>query len=140
MQTLDAVPSAGSHGTTKPTTKYPNEHPVSCSINVTIRQVYRLTQTERSIWAMYNGNRYLLCFLFLYLAAQTAAGLWQYTVPGGTPAPDPLDNYQYHCECITMIVSILILRRIQVCVYLPPKSMYVFIILPILYSDNANLK
>ena len=47
---------------------------------------------------MYNGNRYLLSFLFLYLAAQTAAGLWQYTAPGGTPAPDPLDNYEYHCE------------------------------------------
>lgn len=47
---------------------------------------------------MYNGNRYLLGFLFLYLAAQTAAGLWQYTVPGGTPAPDPVDNYEYHCR------------------------------------------
>ncbi|KAI0769516.1 hypothetical protein BC629DRAFT_788137 [Irpex lacteus] len=57
------------------------------------------------VWAMYNGNRYLLGLLFLYLAAQTAAGLWQYTVPGGTPAPDPVDNYEYHF-----------------CIYLPPKS------------------
>ncbi|KAI0084415.1 hypothetical protein BDY19DRAFT_538767 [Irpex rosettiformis] len=57
------------------------------------------------VWAMYNGNRYLLGFMLLYLAAQTAAGLWQYTVPGGTPAPDPFDNYEYHF-----------------CIYLPPKS------------------
>jgi len=35
---------------------------------------------------------------------QTIAGLWEYTVRGGRPAPDPLDNYEYHF-----------------CVYLPPK-------------------
>lgn len=134
MQTLDAVPSAGSHGTTKPTTEYPHEHPVSCSINVTVRQFDRLTPTERSIWAMYNGNRYLLCFLFLYLATQTAAGLWQYTVPGGTPAPDPLDNYQYHCECIAVSIFDLVLNHIPVCVYLPPKSMYVLIVLSVIHS------
>ncbi|KAI0687812.1 hypothetical protein BC835DRAFT_377258 [Cytidiella melzeri] len=57
------------------------------------------------VWAMYTANRTLLILLLLYLAAQTAAGLWQYTVPGGTPAPDPVDNYQYHF-----------------CVYLPPKK------------------
>jgi hypothetical protein len=52
----------------------------------------------RRVWAMYTGNRLLLAFLLLYLAAQTATGLWQYTVPGGTPAPDPVDNYEYHCQ------------------------------------------
>ncbi len=46
---------------------------------------------------MYNANRFILGFLLVYLAAQTAAGLWQYTFPGATPAPLPLDNYEYHC-------------------------------------------
>ncbi|KAI0686834.1 hypothetical protein BC835DRAFT_1529943 [Cytidiella melzeri] len=59
------------------------------------------------VWAMYTANRTLLILLLLYLAAQTAAGLWQYTVPGSTPAPDLVNNYQYHF-----------------CVYLPPKKMH----------------
>ncbi|KAI0084413.1 hypothetical protein BDY19DRAFT_997766 [Irpex rosettiformis] len=57
------------------------------------------------VWAMYNANRYILGFLLLYLAAQTAAGLWQYTYPGAKPAPLPLDNYEYHF-----------------CIYLPPAK------------------
>ncbi|KAI0084423.1 hypothetical protein BDY19DRAFT_539233 [Irpex rosettiformis] len=57
------------------------------------------------VWAMYTANRLLLSFLLLYIAGQTAAGLWQYTVPGATPAPDPLDNYEFHF-----------------CIYLPPKK------------------
>ncbi|KAI0769522.1 hypothetical protein BC629DRAFT_1595845 [Irpex lacteus] len=57
------------------------------------------------VWAMYTANRALLGFLLLYIAGQTAAGLWQYTVPGASPAPDPLmDSYEYHF-----------------CIYLPPK-------------------
>ena len=50
------------------------------------------------VWAMYTANTHLLSFLLLYITAQTAAGLWQYTVPGATPAPDPVDNYEFHCE------------------------------------------
>ncbi|KAI0093589.1 hypothetical protein BDY19DRAFT_260981 [Irpex rosettiformis] len=57
------------------------------------------------VWAMYNANRYLLTFLLVYLAAETAAGLWEYTASGETPALDPLDNYEYHF-----------------CMYLPPKK------------------
>ncbi|KAI0684195.1 hypothetical protein BC835DRAFT_1293673, partial [Cytidiella melzeri] len=45
------------------------------------------------VWAMYTANRTLLILLLLYLAVQTVAGLWQYTVPSGTPAPDPVNNY-----------------------------------------------
>ncbi|KAI0345931.1 hypothetical protein BDW22DRAFT_928472 [Trametopsis cervina] len=56
--------------------------------------------------AVYNGNPYLLCGLLTLLAAQAGAGLWQYTVKGGTPAPDPVDNYNFHF-----------------CIYLPPKSL-----------------
>ncbi|VDB95493.1 unnamed protein product [Peniophora sp. CBMAI 1063] len=57
------------------------------------------------IYALYNRNKVILAGLFVYLAMQTAAGLWQYTVPGATPAPLPLDNYEFHF-----------------CIYLPPKS------------------
>lgn len=53
---------------------------------------------------MYNANRFILGFLLVYLAAQTAAGLWQYTFPGATPAPLPLDNYEYHCKHMLLLV------------------------------------
>ncbi|VDC05107.1 unnamed protein product [Peniophora sp. CBMAI 1063] len=68
------------------------------------------------VYALYNRNIWILGWLLLYLAAQTGAGLWQYTVRGGTPAPDPLPNdHNFHF-----------------CIYLPPKkighlsTMYVF--------------
>ncbi|KZV76459.1 hypothetical protein PENSPDRAFT_420522 [Peniophora sp. CONT] len=66
------------------------------------------------VYALYNRNKLILLGLFTYLAMQTGAGLWQYTVRGATPAPLPMDNYEYHF-----------------CIYLPPKrighlsSMYV---------------
>ncbi|VDB85150.1 unnamed protein product [Peniophora sp. CBMAI 1063] len=56
------------------------------------------------VYALYNRNLYVLAGLTLTLCLQTGAGLWQYTVKGATPAPDPLDNYEYHF-----------------CIYLPPK-------------------
>ncbi|KZV75631.1 hypothetical protein PENSPDRAFT_748291 [Peniophora sp. CONT] len=56
------------------------------------------------VYALYNRNVYVLVCLSLALCLQTGAGLWQYTVKGATPAPDPLDNYEYHF-----------------CIYLPPK-------------------
>ncbi|KAH9077940.1 hypothetical protein EDB83DRAFT_2347116 [Lactarius deliciosus] len=67
------------------------------------------------VYALYNRNRLILYGLSASLVLQTVAGLWQYTVSGGTPAPDPLDNYEYHF-----------------CIYLPPKrighlsTMYIF--------------
>jgi len=67
------------------------------------------------VYALYNRNRLILFGLSTSLVLQTAAGLWQYTVSGATPAPDPLDNYEYHF-----------------CIYLPPKrighfsTMYIF--------------
>lgn len=67
------------------------------------------------VYALYNRNRLILYGLSASLVLQTAAGLWQYTVKNSTPAPDPLDNYEYHF-----------------CIYLPPKSighfssMYIF--------------
>lgn len=66
----------------------------------------RYIQSHSSVYALYNRNRYILAGLLTYLAMQTGAGLWQYTVRGATPAPLLLDNYQYHF-----------------CIYLPPKSM-----------------
>ncbi|KAI0057280.1 hypothetical protein BV25DRAFT_1439848 [Artomyces pyxidatus] len=67
------------------------------------------------VYALYNRNRIVLFGLSLILFAQTIAGIWQYTVSGGTPAPDPIDNYEFHF-----------------CIYLPPKrighlsTMYIF--------------
>ncbi|KAI0037050.1 hypothetical protein K488DRAFT_81545 [Vararia minispora EC-137] len=57
------------------------------------------------VYALWDRNRFVLYGLCTYLVAQMCAGLWQYTVSGGTPAPLPLDNYEYHF-----------------CIYLPPKS------------------
>ncbi|KZV68746.1 hypothetical protein PENSPDRAFT_506743 [Peniophora sp. CONT] len=68
------------------------------------------------VYALYNRNAWILGWLIFYLCCQTGAGLWQYTVPGGTPAPDPLPNNQ----------------NFHFCIYLPPKkighlsTMYVF--------------
>jgi len=56
------------------------------------------------VYAIYNRNKIILYGLSASLLFQTIAGLWEYTVRGGRPAPDPLDNYEYHF-----------------CVYLPPK-------------------
>ncbi|KAI0267290.1 hypothetical protein BC834DRAFT_1040623 [Gloeopeniophorella convolvens] len=67
------------------------------------------------VYALYNRNKIILYGLATTLLAQTIAGIWQYTVSGATPAPDPLDNFEYHF-----------------CIYLPPKkighlsTMYVF--------------
>ncbi|TFY70477.1 hypothetical protein EVG20_g2506 [Dentipellis fragilis] len=67
------------------------------------------------VYALYNRNKVVLFGLSTILLAQTIAGIWQYSVSGGTPAPDPIDNYEFHF-----------------CIYLPPKklgrtaSMYVF--------------
>ncbi|KAA1474438.1 hypothetical protein DENSPDRAFT_882800 [Dentipellis sp. KUC8613] len=67
------------------------------------------------VYALYNRNKIVLFGLSTVLLAQTIAGIWQYSVSGGTPAPDPIDNYEFHF-----------------CIYLPPKklgrtaSMYVF--------------
>ncbi|KAI0313587.1 hypothetical protein OF83DRAFT_1038587, partial [Amylostereum chailletii] len=67
------------------------------------------------LYALYNRNRILLYALGALLGTQTAVGLWQFTLAGGTPAPLPLDNYQFHF-----------------CIYLPPKrigrlsTMFVF--------------
>ncbi|KAI0305352.1 hypothetical protein B0F90DRAFT_1703754 [Multifurca ochricompacta] len=67
------------------------------------------------VYALYNRNRVILYGLSASLLLQTVAGLWQYTVSGGVPAPLPLDNYEYHF-----------------CIYLPPRrighlsTMYVF--------------
>lgn len=67
------------------------------------------------VYALYNRNRLILFGLSTSLVFQTVAGLWQYTVSGATPAPDPLNNYEYHF-----------------CIYLPPKrighlsTMYIF--------------
>ncbi len=76
---------------------------------------------------MYTANRALLGFLLLYIAGQTAAGLWQYTVPGASPAPDPLmDSYEYHCESLDLYpLTDESNENIIVCIYLPPKRMYV---------------
>ncbi|KAH9962150.1 hypothetical protein BC827DRAFT_230058 [Russula dissimulans] len=57
------------------------------------------------VYALYNRNRIILYGLSSSLLLQTIAGLWEYTVRGGTPAPLPLDNYEYHF-----------------CIYLPPKK------------------
>lgn len=68
------------------------------------------------VYAMYGRSKYILFGLGTILCAQFAAGLWQYTVKGGSYSPDPINNYDFHY-----------------CVYLPPKSlgsvasMYVFI-------------
>jgi hypothetical protein len=71
------------------------------SIRYTISIVFsKLSLHVHRVWAMYTANRTLLVFLLVYLAAQTAVGLWQYTVKGATPAPLPLDNYEYHCELL----------------------------------------
>lgn len=56
------------------------------------------------VYALYNRNKIILYVLSTSLLLQTVAGLWQYTVRGGKPAPLPLDNYEYHF-----------------CIYLPPK-------------------
>jgi len=67
------------------------------------------------VYALYNRNRLILFGLSTSLVLQTVAGLWQYTVSGATPAPDPLNDYEYHF-----------------CIYLPPKrighlsTMYIF--------------
>jgi len=57
------------------------------------------------VYALYNRNRIILYGLSCSLLLQTVAGLWEYTVKGGKPAPLPLDNYEYHF-----------------CIYLPPKK------------------
>lgn len=67
------------------------------------------------VYALYNRNKLVLYGLSFVLLVQTIAGIWQYTVKGGTPAPDPINNYEFHF-----------------CIYLPPKrigrvsTMYVF--------------
>jgi len=67
------------------------------------------------VYAMYGRSKYILAGLGTVLAAQFAAGLWQYTLRGGRVAPDPINNYEFHY-----------------CIYLPPASlgsvsaMYVF--------------
>ncbi|KAH9992317.1 hypothetical protein BJV77DRAFT_945366, partial [Russula vinacea] len=57
------------------------------------------------VYALYNRSQIILYGLSTWLLSQTIAGLWQYTVRGGRPAPLPLDNYEYHF-----------------CIYFPPKS------------------
>lgn len=77
----------------------------------------------RSVYAIYNRNKIILYGLSASLLFQTIAGLWQYTVRGGRresrvqvlgirtqsltgtnasapAAPDPLDNYEYHCKSV----------------------------------------
>ena len=77
----------------------------------------------RSVYAIYNRNKIILYGLSASLLFQTIAGLWQYTVRGGiresrvqvlgirtqsltgtlasaSAAPDPLDNYEYHCKSV----------------------------------------
>ncbi|KAI0051511.1 hypothetical protein FA95DRAFT_1602540 [Auriscalpium vulgare] len=67
------------------------------------------------VYALYGRNKLVLFGLGSVLLSQTAAGLYQFTVKGGTPAPDPINNYEFHF-----------------CIYLPPKrigqvaTMYVF--------------
>ncbi|KAN0111746.1 hypothetical protein V8E52_008126 [Russula decolorans] len=56
------------------------------------------------VYALYNRNKIILYSLSTSLLLQAVAGLWQYTVRGGKPAPLPLDNYEYHF-----------------CIYYPPK-------------------
>ncbi|ETW77234.1 hypothetical protein HETIRDRAFT_326903, partial [Heterobasidion irregulare TC 32-1] len=56
------------------------------------------------VYALYNRNKIILGTLSIYLLVQTVTGIWQYTIPGGIPAPLPLDNYEFHF-----------------CIYLPPK-------------------
>ncbi|KAI9508255.1 hypothetical protein F5148DRAFT_1198127 [Russula earlei] len=57
------------------------------------------------VYALYNRNKVILYSLSSSLLLQIAAGLWEYTVRGGRPAPLPLDNYEYH-----------------LCIYLPPRT------------------
>ena len=71
------------------------------------------------VYAIYNRNKTILYGLSASLLLQTIAGLWQYTVRGGrresrvlgirtqsltgtnaSAAPDPLDNYEYHCKSV----------------------------------------
>lgn len=71
------------------------------------------------VYAIYNRNKIILYGLSASLLFQTIAGLWQYTVRGGiresgvleirtqsltgtntSAAPDPLDNYEYHCKSV----------------------------------------
>ncbi|KAI0249774.1 hypothetical protein BJV78DRAFT_1224764 [Lactifluus subvellereus] len=59
------------------------------------------------VYAFYNRNKVILYGLSASLLLQTVAGLWEYTVRGGRPAPLPLDNYEYHF-----------------CIYLPPKRIH----------------
>ena len=73
----------------------------------------------RSVYAIYNRNKVILYGLSASLLFQTIAGLWQYTVRGGrresrvlgirtqsltgtnaSAAPDPLDNYEFHCKSV----------------------------------------
>ena len=77
--------------------------------------------TLRRVYAIYNRNKIILYGLSASLIFQTIAGLWQYTVRGGkresrvlriwtqtltganpeaSAAPDPLDNYEYHCKSV----------------------------------------
>jgi hypothetical protein len=75
--------------------------------------------TLRRVYAIYNRNRIILYGLSASLLFQTIAGLWEYTVRGArresrvlrirtqsltganaSAAPDPLDNYEYHCKSV----------------------------------------
>jgi hypothetical protein len=62
---------------------------------------------------MYGRSKYILAGLGTVLAAQFAAGLWQYTLRGGRVAPDPINNYEFHCQypfiSLSSLSSILIL-------------------------------
>jgi hypothetical protein len=74
---------------------------------------------SRRVYAFYNRSKIILYGLSAALLLQTVAGLWEYTVPGGSrelpgtgfehngltssdalAAPLPLDNYEYHCKCL----------------------------------------
>jgi hypothetical protein len=71
------------------------------------------------VYAIYNRNKIILYGLSASLLFQTIAGLWEYTVRHGrresrvleiqtqsltstnaSAAPDPLDNYEYHCKSV----------------------------------------
>ncbi|EIM82646.1 uncharacterized protein STEHIDRAFT_160282 [Stereum hirsutum FP-91666 SS1] len=53
-------------------------------------------------YALFNRNRFILCFLSASLATQISLGLWIWTLKGSGAAPDPINNPTFHfCMFLT---------------------------------------
>ncbi|TFY66490.1 hypothetical protein EVG20_g4603 [Dentipellis fragilis] len=109
LSTLDTFPTIWYIVIAYRVARYSHALEVRTPAVASFHMVVEPTASHFRVYALYNRSKLIFAGLSTFLLAQTAAGIWQGTVPGGTPVPDPVNNYEFH-----------------ICLYAPPVKIAIF--------------